>query len=341
MRAASIRIINGLAIGFILIFSLNTSALAKSNSRTPPVRALHFVLWGASVSDAIRIIDLAKSSRFNTLVIALGDAVNFRSFPGKPRADAWSVDQLLMVVQYAKNQGFNVIPDIRLLTHQESFFGGNHPDLMFNSYTYDPRKLEVYRFVNAYLDEVVALLHPTAIHIAHDEVIGWDQQHFASALKVGEVGLPADLFIEDVKYVHAYLKKRRIDIWMWGDMLIAPDEFPMMMSKVINGGIPGYGRDLRKRLPKDIVICDWHYYDGQKEFPSLDAFSNEGFKVLGATWKNTMTTDNFSHYAASHGAIGMVATTWFHVQRKEWDVVERIIRESGDAFSKDFPDAEK
>jgi hypothetical protein len=35
----------------------------------------------------------------------------------------------------------------------------------------------------------------------------------------------------------------------------------------------------------------------------------------------------------------MIATTWWPVQGKEWDVVDKILRESGEAFSKDFPDA--
>ena len=96
--------------------------------------------------------------------------------------------------------------------------------------------------------------------------------------------------------------------------------------------VAGYGAELRKQLPKDIVICDWHYRDKQPDFPSLAAFKQEGFRVLGATWKKQQTIRNFSRYAALHGADGMIATTWFHVQKKEWELVEQIITISGKAF---------
>ena len=81
-------------------------------------------------------------------------------------------------------------------------------------------------------------------------------------------------------------------------------------------------------------ICDWHYFDGQSEFPSTLAFVKGGHHVLGATWKTELTIRNFSRYVASlpKGGKGMIATTWFHVQRKEWDIVDNIIKVSAEAF---------
>jgi hypothetical protein len=107
----------------------------------------------------------------------------------------------------------------------------------------------------------------------------------------------------------------------------------------LHGLKAGYGKPLRDKLPKDIVICDWHYADEQPEFPSLAALRKEGFRVLGATWTKEVTIQNFSRYAAQHGGEGMIATSWSHVQKKEWDVVEKIMRTSGEVFKKDFPDA--
>lgn len=63
-------------------------------------------------------------------------------------------------------------------------------------------------------------------------------------------------------------------------------------------------------------------------------FAKSGHKVLGAVWKKEKTIKNFSRYIAKmpSGGEGMIATTWFHVQRKEWDVVENITRISAEAF---------
>ncbi|MFZ0257665.1 MAG: hypothetical protein WAN46_18950, partial [Gammaproteobacteria bacterium] len=111
-----------------------------------------------------------------------------------------------------------------------------------------------------------------------------------------------------------------------------------MLAKHLHGTAPGYGKALRDKLPHDIVISDWHYFDNQKDFPSLTTMQKEGFRVIGVTWKKPKTIRNFSRYAAQHSAYGMMATTWFHVQRQEWDVVNQIISESGSAFSRAFAD---
>ncbi len=308
------------------------------------IRALHLVLRAITVDDVKRIVDLSSSNGFNMVIISIADAVRLKSMPWVKGSSTWSVQQFIDIVTYAHHKKLAVVPEVKLLSHQEIFFGNVSPSLMYNDLTYDPRNDEVYAKVFPVLDEIVELIHPKAIHIGHDEISGWQFKN-----KIGRVGLvqlrkdeqamPADLFLKDVRRVHAHLKKRNIQTWIWGDMLLSPEEFPQMLDKHLHGTLPGYGKSLRQKLPRDVVICDWHYFDRQPDFPSLREFRQEGYRVLGATWKTTETIRNFSSYAATNGASGMIATTWFHVQRKEWDVVERIIRESGAIFLKDFPDA--
>ena len=309
-----------------------------------PVRALHFAVFKLTVFDAKRLIDNASKEKFNTVILGMPwrNGLNLNSTPWVvPDELTWSRDELLDVVNYARQKNMAVIPQLPLLSHQDLLLAPDFPSLMFNAKTYDPRNERVYQLVLPIIDEIIELLHPNAIHIGHEEVVGWKEKHFElGLLKRGEQILPPDLFLDDVNRLHAYLKKRNIETWMWGDMLIEPDEFPTMPDRGdINGTSPGYGSALRRKIPKDIMICDWHYFDDQSDFPSLAAYRAEGFQVLGATWKQTDTIRNFSYYAAIHGADGMIATTWWPVQGKEWGVVDRIIRDSGEAFDKDFPDA--
>jgi len=221
-----------------------------------------------------------------------------------------------------------VVPAVSLLSHQGQFLASVHPELMFNGNTYNPSKSDVYKLVFAYLDEVIATVNPKAIHIGHDEV---------------SRRLPADYFLQDVNRLHDYLVQRKVETWMWGDMLISRKEFPNMLPWAVNGNGNGYGGELRKVLPKDIVICDWHYADIGDEFPSLTAFKNNGFRVLGAGWRRAQTTRNFSRYAAQNGADGMIITTWFDPNEsrvvQNWDELDKIISEAGKAFVQDFPDA--
>lgn len=334
--------------GFIVLLVCGviclTSACAANTPKPQPVRALHFMLAGITIADAQRITDLAKSSGFNTLIITLNNAVKFNSFPGKLRPGAWSVDELQMFVNYAKQLDLTIIPEINLLTHQEWFFGKSHPELMYNIGTYDPRKPEVYVLITAYIDEIISALHPSAINIGHDELKGFMGAAFVSNTSIdllpGEQSLPSELFLKDVLHIHDYLNTRGIETRMWGDMLIAPKEFPEMLHWQLHGRPLGYGKVLRDQLPRDLVICDWHYDDDQPNFPSLATLQKEGFRVLGSTWKKSKTIQAFSRYAGQHHALGMIATTWTQVPSKEWDVTERIIRESGAAFCKDFPDVQ-
>lgn len=278
----------------------------------------------------------AKQLGFNTILLGIPwrGNISLHSTPWiKPAKGVWTRKELVSIVDYARRLGLEVVPNIPLLSHQDLLLSSEYPGLMFNSVTYDPRSPKVYDVVLPILDEMIELIHPKAIHIGHDEVIGWEKSHFRKILRPGERMLPADLFLSDVLRLHEFLNKRGVETWMWGDMLISAEEFPTMKVVGLNGVAPGYGKALRDKLPKEIVICDWHYLDDQLEFPSLSVMQKEGFRVIGTTWKKNDTIRHFSRYARQHGAYGMMATTWFHVQRKEWSVVGDILKVSGEAFS--------
>lgn len=144
--------------------------------------------------------------------------------------------------------------------------------------------------------------------------------------------LPAELFLQDVTRVHNYLKQRGVATWMWGDMLISPAEFPNMNAVGLDGLVDGYSKDLRSRLPKDIVICDWHYFP-DKEYPSLDAFQHDGFRVIAATWENEEAIGSFTKYAKTHNAYGVMDTIWYNTKIEPFKgKASRIISVSQKAF---------
>jgi len=325
----------------VIFFSVSTASAQGESPNLPlakHIRAVHFVLRAVPYETAKKLVDLASKSGMNTIIVQLTDGVQLDHAPWTARKGAWRKVILREWATYARSKGLSIVPELKLLTHQGKFFQRNFPQLMFNRKTYDPRKMEVYAHIFPFMDEVIELLQPEAIHIGHDEVMGWDARHAKKKPKSGEVMLSASLFVQDTLKIHEYLKKKGIETWMWGDMLVSPNEFPNMMARLLHGSTDGYGKIARDLLPKDIVICDWHYYDN-KEFLTVKVLQQEGFRVIGATWKKEKSIKNFSRYAANHGAYGMIATTWWHVQRKEWDVVDRIINFSGKAFLMDFPDA--
>ncbi len=320
-----------------LLAAVNSPVGGKTSFR---IRALHISLEPAkketemvSADIAKKVILKAKANGFNTLIILLANFVRLKSMTIPPDSRSWTTTQFVDVVKYARDNGIDVIPEVKLLTHQEKFFSNNYPALMYNRVTYDPRKAQVYDIVYKVIDELTELIHPRAIHIGHDEAAGSTPESVQKWLAPGETILPAELYLEDTKRINAYLNSKGVETWMWGDMLISHDEFPSMQDWYFNGGAPGYGKLLRHQLPKNIVICDWHYTDSQPDFPSLSTFKREGFKVLGATWRKQLTIRNFSRYAYDHGAEGMIATTWSNLRQEDWNTVDEIIRDSGEVFT--------
>ncbi len=105
-----------------------------------PLKVIHFVSRGASVENVLRFISIAAEAQYDTGIIAVADGIQFESFPGNIRHDAWTLDELDRIVSFARLNSMNVIPEVKLLTHQEKLFQSKHPQLMHNSVTYDPRK---------------------------------------------------------------------------------------------------------------------------------------------------------------------------------------------------------
>jgi len=305
---------------------------------TIPWRLVHFVLRGIPRERADRLVELAAHHGFNGVIVLVSDGVSLRSAPWTPGRGAWSPEEFHAWAEGARQRGLVVIPEFKFLTHQEKFFQRNRPQWMYNELTWDPRRPEVYEAACAVLDEVLPLLQPPAVHIGHDELAGYNIAAEKRLRARGASPLPAELFLEDVRRLHRELKARGVETWMWADMLLSPSEFPTMFPRTLHGGnLPGYGAPLRRQLPRDIVLCTWHYHDQQPEFPVFDVLRGEGFCVLGATWQHETTIRNMSRAAATSGISGMIATTWFLMQRGEMDAIERILEISGREFPTSRP----
>lgn len=89
--------------------------------------------------------------------------------------------------------------------------------------------------------------------------------------------MPPELYLYDVILLHDFLRRRGVDTWIWGDMLINLSESPDMNLKPMYFTSDGYGKKVRDALPRDIVICDWHYFENGSEFPSSSAMVDEVF----------------------------------------------------------------
>jgi gamma-glutamyltranspeptidase/glutathione hydrolase len=119
----------------------------------------------------------------------------------------------------------------------------------------------------------------------------------------------ATLFGDVVKRLHEHLVKGKgVEMLMWGDRLL-------------DATSTGYGRweasetgshramDL---VPKDIIICDWHY-GVREEYPSVRLFQEKGFRVVPATWKTpdaAVALVRTARQDATEKMLGILFTGW-------------------------------
>ena len=54
----------------------------------------------------------------------------------------------------------------------------------------------------------------------------------------------------------------------------------------------------RDSIPKDIIICDWHY-SLPKKYPSIDLFLEKGFRVISSSYQDIEETNSFISYSYS------------------------------------------
>jgi hypothetical protein len=291
-------------------------------------RILQFSLWSSSIDDYKEIIKLARFQHYNSILLTIPVSVQLNSFKEfKLYKNAISLENFKLLVNYIKVNGMEVIPNIQLLSHQDMFLKDSFVRLMFNHDTYDPRKAEIYKsIIFPVIDELLELTNASKFHIGHDEVYGYSKNHNVNQL-------PPELFLKDVLILNDYLQKKNIEVWMWGDMLIKSDEFPIMEDRQYYfRGNGGYYK-LRDKIPKNIVICDWHYRGNQEDFPTSLVFSNNGHKVLGAVWKIKSTKVNFTEYINNKvdNGQGMIATTWYSLDNNK-NLIKEIIEDSGRIF---------
>lgn len=111
------------------------------------LRVLHLPLWDMPLSDAKRWVDEAKSANYNTIVLMIWSGVKLNNSPWTHFANPWSPAELSDWAAYAKSKGLDVVIEVKLLSHQQFFFQESHPELMYNTKTYDPDNPAVYKIV--------------------------------------------------------------------------------------------------------------------------------------------------------------------------------------------------
>jgi len=229
------------------------------------------------------------------------------------------------IAKACRDHGIELIPQINCLGHQSwaartAKLLTKHPefDETPGKYpknkgiycrSYCPLHPEVHTVLFALIDELAQACEAKAFHVGMDEVFILADPDCPRCKGKS----PAELFAGEVNTLHAHLKQLGCRLWIWGDRFLDGKATGLgKWEAATNGTAPAIDR-----VPKDIVICDWHYRRAPKT-PQL--FAAKGFDVVACPWRDSkVALAQLAHIRAIRGgadkavaarALGLVQTTW-------------------------------
>ncbi|HWD19384.1 MAG TPA: family 20 glycosylhydrolase [Verrucomicrobiae bacterium] len=252
----------------------------------------------AAVPRFIDFIDHELAARHvNTLILRVDYNYQYQSHPELSDKGALSLADVKQLVAACKKDGIHLIPQINLLGHQSfhttdasmlrvypefdetpwvkmpEHYKWPNPDHLYCR-SYCPLHPKVHEVVFAIVDELCDAFEADAFHAGMDEVFYLGEDKCPRCAGKDK----AQLFADEVTRIHDHVKQKNRALWIWGDRLI-------------DGRITGLGEweasynhtapaiDL---IPKDTVICDWHYERADLTAPY---FAMKGFDVISCPWK--------------------------------------------------------
>ena len=287
----------------VLLFLLG-AACSVANAQSPadsllPVRGLSISApVPANVDSFVTFIQKEAAPRgVNTLILLIDYRYQFKSHPELIDTLALSEADAKKIVQVCKQNGIQIIPQINCLGHQswankagkllavypqfdetpwialpEKYQWPNPDNLYCKSYC--PLHPDVHKVIFDVADELCDVFEAPAFHAGMDEVF------YIAEPKCPRCGGrdPSELFAGEVRTLRNHMAEKGRGLWIWGDRLLDGKTTGLGMWEA------SYNNTYRAidLIPKDVVICDWHYERPDK---SAVYFAMKGFKVITCPWR--------------------------------------------------------
>jgi len=264
------------------------------------------------------IAEVLPSYGCNAIVLLIRYRYDFQSHPEVSDNEPLTQAQAAEIANLCRENNIRIIPKMNLFGHQSGKEKGSELGLLRAYPEFDetpdmeevrycrslcPRHPEVKDVVFELGDELIDAFQADAIHVGLDEVF-----------EIGKCprckDIPnAKIFADWVDDLHShFVGKKNVEMLMWGDRLL-------------DGETTGYGEweasanntwNMIDKIPKDIIICDWHY-GKRDEYPSVQIFSENGFRFVVCPWRNLEATKALLEYARENRTdklLGVLQTSW-------------------------------
>ncbi|MBN2206112.1 MAG: family 20 glycosylhydrolase [Candidatus Aminicenantes bacterium] len=288
----------------------------------PLVLGLHVLIESkGAAEELIKEIPALAGAGVNLLVVESDYNYEYESHPELRGEDPISKATVKRIVALAREYKIRLVPEFQALGHQ-SWAGKTFPLLTrYPEFDETPGKFPgnegiycrswcplhpgVNPIVFDLLDELIDGYEADGLHVGMDEVF-LIASDYCPRCKGKD---PADLFAKAVNDLYGHIVTARgKEMWMWGDRLI---EGPAMSYGVWESSYSGTWRAV-DRIPKDIVICDWHY-EPMKAYPSVKVFLDKGFRVLPTSFRNVPAAEALLDYSLgfdTNRMLGHLCTIW-------------------------------
>ncbi|PIB37504.1 glycoside hydrolase [Reichenbachiella sp. 5M10] len=283
----------------ILFLMLGVSAaVAQGSTSWNPTHAFAIAAPSAArVDDFVKFMEEELGPNgINTLILRVDFNYRYRSYPQLRDKNALSKQQVKQLVEAARRQQIELIPQINLLGHQswagtthallrefpafdetphvvmpEEYVWPNEDSLYCKSYcSLHPKVHEV---VFALVDEIMEVFEARAFHAGMDEVFYIGDAHCPRCGGQDK----AKLFADEVRRIRNHLSSRDQTLWIWGDRLLDGRTTGMGMWEASENGTAA----AIDHIPQDVVVCDWHYNEA---IASPAYFAIKGFDVVSCFW---------------------------------------------------------
>jgi hypothetical protein len=257
-------------------------------------------------------IDFAAGNGYNALGLYLEGRIRTKSFPYPAEDESYSPGEMREIVKYAAERNLELIPVISFLGHVEMFLKykelehlaelrgdakGRFVDLKT---VFCPSVKETRTFIEKYISEIIDIFPSRYFHAGCDEA--WDIG--ICPLCRNRDGGESGIFVKHVNDLHKIIagkyKKKMI---IWDDLF---ENYP----------------DALPAIPRDIIMCSWHY-DNLVDIPrshfnnrlKIDKFAEydrlgfEYFLAPSANY-NYRNTETFTEYARKYKPLGGWMTVW-------------------------------
>jgi hypothetical protein len=285
-------------------------------------RGIHVMATGAATVPALeRLIGtIAPSLGLNWVILEINGHFQYTSHPEAAEANSISKEQAGKLAALARDNGITLAPMYNCLGHQSwkekaAALLRSHPEFNeapdldatakeFYCMSWCPNHPGVNPLVFDLFDELLDAFQAKAFNVGMDEVfvIG----HCPRCKGTHN----SKLLAKAVNDYHSHLVgKRGVEMQVWGDRLL-------------DANTMGYGswessaNDTWQAIdlvPKDIVMCDWHYETVNMEFPSIRLFQDKGFRVWPGGWNQEPSIRRFIEVARKESGplmLGYLCTTW-------------------------------